>query len=123
VGARSWLRVQAEGRHADTWYYPQVVATDVGTPIIIIAHRDELLGNKPETNITGWPTAIIGKVGGGVHECWTDPTVAGIDTARYRAWLKNFFVLDLVIVDEAHTQLLLATSPVLDTLQMPSSSA
>jgi superfamily II DNA or RNA helicase len=73
-------------------------------PILIIAHRDELLDQAREKYQMFDPAAIIGKVGGGCHEYGAPITVAGIDTISGERHLKNLhkFGYGLIIVDECH---------------------
>lgn len=73
-------------------------------PVLIIAHRDELLDQAREKYQMFDPTAVIGKVGGGVHEYGAPITVAGIDTISGERHLKNLhkFGYGLVIWDECH---------------------
>ncbi len=75
-----------------------------GEPVLIIAHRDELLDRAREKMWMIDPTAIVGKVGGGVYEYGAPITVAGIDTISKENHLKNLpkFGYGLIIVDECH---------------------
>jgi superfamily II DNA or RNA helicase len=73
-------------------------------PVLIIAHRDELLDQAREKYQMFDSMAIVGKVGGGCHEYGAPITVAGIDTISGERHLKNLhkFGYGLVIVDECH---------------------
>jgi superfamily II DNA or RNA helicase len=73
-------------------------------PILIIAHRDELLDQARDKFHMFDPTAIIGKVGGGKHEYGAPITVASIDTISGEKHLEKLQSFDygLVIIDECH---------------------
>src|SRR5712672_1156793 len=73
-------------------------------PILIIAHRDELIEQARDKFHMIDPTAIIGKVGGGRHEYGAPITVASIDTISGEKHLEKLpsFEYGLVICDECH---------------------
>jgi superfamily II DNA or RNA helicase len=75
-----------------------------GIPVLIIAHRDELLDQARDKFHMFDPTAIVGKVGGGRHEYGAPVTVASIDTISGEKHLENLpnFKYGLVIIDECH---------------------
>jgi superfamily II DNA or RNA helicase len=75
-----------------------------GKTILIVAHRDELLTQAREKIQMVDSSAIVGKVGGGIHEYGAPITVAGIDTISGENHLKNLhkFNYDIVIWDECH---------------------
>src|SRR5258708_5714837 len=72
--------------------------------VLIIAHRDELLGQAADKYRMIQPTAIIGKVGSGVHEYGCEITVASIQTISRPEHLEKLQRMGfiLIIVDEAH---------------------
>lgn len=73
-------------------------------PILIIAHRDELLDQARDKFHMFDPTAIIGKVGGGKHEYGAPITVASVDTISGEKHLEKLaeYGYELVICDECH---------------------
>lgn len=73
-------------------------------PVLIIAHRDELLDQARDKFHMFDPTAIIGKVGGGRHEYGASITVASVDTISGEKHLEKLasFGYALVIIDECH---------------------
>lgn len=75
-----------------------------GINTLIIAHRDELLDQAAEKYRQIKPTAIIGKVGSGIHEYGGEVTVASIATIARKNHLQNIKAIGygLVIVDECH---------------------
>lgn len=74
------------------------------TNVLIIAHREELLSQAAEKYRFIDPTAVIGKVGGGIYEWGAPVTVASIQTICRPNHLKQLalFNYGLVIVDEVH---------------------
>lgn len=74
------------------------------TNVLIIAHRDELLSQAAEKYHFIDPSAVIGKVGGGIFEWGAPVTVASIQTISRDNHLKQLklFNYGLVIVDECH---------------------
>src|SRR5690242_12134389 len=79
-----------------------IYALQVNT--LIIAHTDELLNQAADKYRMVKPTAVIGKVGGGIHEYGGEVTVASIDTISRPNHLKQLKHFDyrLVVIDEAH---------------------
>jgi superfamily II DNA or RNA helicase len=75
-----------------------------GIPVLIIAHRDELLDQARDKFHMFDPTAIVGKVGGGRHEYGCPVTVASVDTISGEKHLEKIpsFKYGLVIIDECH---------------------
>ncbi len=73
-------------------------------PVLVIAHRDELLSQAADKIRLVRPESIIGKVGGGFHEWGAEITVASIQTIYQEKYLKLLkqFGYGLVIVDECH---------------------
>jgi superfamily II DNA or RNA helicase len=73
-------------------------------PILVIAHRDDLLNQARDKFRMIDPTAIIGKVGGGLHEYGAPITVASIDTISGENHLEKLadYNYELVICDEVH---------------------
>jgi superfamily II DNA or RNA helicase len=73
-------------------------------PVLIIAHRDELLDQARDKFHMFDPTAIVGKVGGGRHEYGAPITVASVDTISGEKHLEKLasFKYGLVIIDECH---------------------
>lgn len=73
-------------------------------PVLIIAHRDELLDQARDKFHMFDPTAIVGKVGGGRHEYGAPITVASVDTISGENHLEKLasFKYGLVIIDECH---------------------
>lgn len=73
-------------------------------PVLIIAHRDELLDQARDKFHMFDPTAIVGKVGGGRHEYGCPVTVASIDTIAGDKHLEKLpeYGYGLVIIDECH---------------------
>lgn len=73
-------------------------------PVLVIAHRDELLDQARNEFRMIDPTAIIGKIGGGLHEYGCPITVASIDTISGEKHLEKLtsFQYGLVICDECH---------------------
>jgi len=71
---------------------------------LIIAHRDELISQAADKYRMICPSAIIGKVGSGVHEYGCEITVASIQTISRPEHLKKLqaMKITLIIVDEAH---------------------
>ena len=71
---------------------------------LIIAHRDELLEQAADKYRMVNPSAIIGKVGSGVHEYGGEVTVASIATISRPDHLARIQAEDyrLVIIDEGH---------------------
>lgn len=80
------------------------LARDHGLNILILAHRDELLNQAADKYRQVDPTAIIGKIGGKVHEYGATVTVASIATVSRANHLKHLQAVGygLIIVDEAH---------------------
>src|SRR5712692_566311 len=75
-----------------------------GINALIVTHTDELLNQAAEKYRQVKPTAIIGKVGSGLHEYGGEVTVAGVDTIsrpNHLVTLKRIGY-GLVVVDEAH---------------------
>lgn len=79
-------------------------ALKLDKPVLIIAHRDELLDQARDKFRMFDPTAIIGKVGGGLHEYGAPITVASIDTISGQKHLDKLpeYGYGLVIIDECH---------------------
>ena len=79
-------------------------AIKLDKPVLIIAHRDELLDQARDKFHMFDPTAIIGKVGGGRHEYGAPITVASVDTISGEKHLEKLpsFKYGLVIIDECH---------------------
>ncbi|GCE15307.1 DEAD/DEAH box helicase [Tengunoibacter tsumagoiensis] len=75
-----------------------------GSPVLIIAHRDELLEQARMKLQRISPDCAVGKVGGGVHEYGDPVTVASIDTIHQTRHLKKLkhFGFGLIICDECH---------------------
>ncbi|SRR6266550_1482563 len=75
-----------------------------GMNILIVAHRDELLSQAADKYHMIDPTAIIGKVGSGVHEYGGQVTVASVATICRPEHLKKLQEIGygLVVIDEAH---------------------
>lgn len=73
-------------------------------PILIMAHRNELVEQARDKYHLLDPTAIIGKVGGGTCEYGAPITVASVDTIRGDKHIKQlqYFDYGLIICDEAH---------------------
>ncbi len=90
-----------------TVIFSQVIAQLAGTyglNVLIVAHTDELLNQAAEKYRQVKPTAVIGKVGGGIHDYGGEVTVASVDTIsrpNHLATLKRIGY-GLVVVDEAH---------------------
>jgi superfamily II DNA or RNA helicase len=103
VGGKA-LVVAATGWGKTVWFSFLIQAIGEGKPVLIIAHRDELLEQAREKILKVIPTAIIGKVGGGSHDYGAPITVAGIDTISGTRHLKNLhkFGYELIICDECH---------------------
>jgi superfamily II DNA or RNA helicase len=75
-----------------------------GLHALLVAHTDELLNQAAEKYRQVKPTAVIGKVGGGIHDYGGEVTVASVDTISrpdHLATLKRIGY-GLVVVDEAH---------------------
>ena len=87
-----------------TIFFSSLARVLQGVNILIIAHRDELLNQARDKIHMIDPTAIVGKVGGGIHEYGAPITVAGIDTISQPKHLKNLhqFGYKLIICDECH---------------------
>lgn len=75
-----------------------------GLNTLIIAHRDELLDQAADKYRMIKPTAVIGKVGGGIAEYGGEVTVASVATISRPKHLKQLRAIGyaLIIVDEAH---------------------
>lgn len=79
-----------------------------GVNALVVAHRDELLDQAAEKYRNAKPGAIVGKVGGGVHEYGGEVTVAGVMTVSGAKHIKRLKALYgtgkglLIIIDEAH---------------------
>lgn len=75
-----------------------------GVNALIIAHRDELLNQAADKYRMINPSAIIGKVGSGIHEYGGEVTVASIQTICRESHIKKMQEIGygLIIVDEAH---------------------
>ncbi len=90
-----------------TVIFSQVIyelAERYGLHALIVAHTDELLYQAAEKYRQVKPTAVIGKVGGGIHDYGGEVTVASVDTIsrpEHLATLKRIGY-GLVVVDEAH---------------------
>ena len=89
-----------------TVIFSQVIAQLAGTyglHALIVAHTDELLNQAAEKYRQVKPTAVIGKVGGGLHDYGGEVTVASVDTIsrpNHLATLKRIGY-GLVVGDEA----------------------
>jgi superfamily II DNA or RNA helicase len=75
-----------------------------GINTLVLAHTDALLDQAADKYHVVKPTAIIGKVGGGIHEYGGELTVASVATVSRHAHIKHLQAVGygLVIVDEAH---------------------
>lgn len=82
----------------------QLVNERYGLNALIIAHRDELLDQAADKYRMVKPTAIIGKVGSGLHQYGGEVTVASIQTIMRPEHLKRLQAIGygLIITDEAH---------------------
>ena len=68
-----------------TVIFSQVIAQLAGTyglNALIVAHTDELLNQAAEKYRQVKPMAVIGKVGGGIHDFGGEVTVASVDTCE-----------------------------------------
>src|SRR6266702_5640967 len=80
------------------------LAERYGLNALIVAHTDELLNQAAEKYRQVKPSAVIGKVGGGIHNYGGEVTVASVDTIsrpNHLATLKRTGY-GLVVVDESH---------------------
>ncbi len=90
-----------------TVIFSQVIhelAERYGLNALIVAHTDELLTQAAEKYRQVKPSAVIGKVGGGIHDYGGEVTVASVDTIsrpNHLATVKRIGY-GLVVVDEAH---------------------
>src|SRR3989440_6652704 len=90
-----------------TVIFSQVIAQlagRYGLHALIVAHTDELLNQAAEKYRQVKPSALIGKVGGGIYDYGGEVTVASVDTISrptHLATLKRIGY-GLVVVDEAH---------------------
>jgi superfamily II DNA or RNA helicase len=73
-------------------------------PVLVLAHRDELLQQAADKIRTVLPYAHIGKVGGGIQEWDAAITVASVQTIYRDCYLKQLRErhYSLAICDEAH---------------------
>jgi superfamily II DNA or RNA helicase len=73
-------------------------------PVLVLAHRDELLQQAADKIRTVLPYAHIGKVGGGIQEWDAAITVASVQTIYRECYLKQLRErhYSLAICDEAH---------------------
>lgn len=80
------------------------LAREYGLNTLIIAHRDELLDQAADKYSQINPTAIIGKVGSGIHQYGGEVTVASVATISRPKHLKQLKAIGygLIIIDEAH---------------------
>ena len=90
-----------------TVIFSQVIyelAERYGLHALIVAHTDELLNQAAEKYRQVKPTAVIGKVGGGIHDYGGEVTVASVDTISRPHHLTTLQRIGygLVVVDEAH---------------------
>jgi len=90
-----------------TVIFSQVIAQlagRYGLHALIVAHTDELLNQAAEKYRQVKPTAVIGKVGGGLHDYGGEVTVASVDTISRPTHLATLQRIGygLVVVDEAH---------------------
>src|SRR6266700_3701747 len=90
-----------------TVIFSQVIAQlsdQYGVLALIIAHTDELLTQAAEKYRQVKPSAVIGKVGGGIHDYGGEVTVASVDTISQPHHLTTLQRIGygLVVVDEAH---------------------
>src|SRR5215467_11989422 len=90
-----------------TVLFAHVIAWDQAhqqQPVLVLAHRDELLQQAADKIKAVLPRAHIGKVGGGIQEWDAAITVAGVQTVYRDCYLKQMRQrhYGLVICDEAH---------------------
>src|SRR5256714_12683026 len=90
-----------------TVIFSQVIAQlsrTYGLNALIVAHTDELLNQAAEKYRQVKPTAVIGQVGGGLHDYGGEVTVASVDTISRPTHLATVKRIGygLVVVDEAH---------------------
>ena len=90
-----------------TVIFSQVIAQlagRYGLHALIVAHTDELLNQAAEKYRQVKPSAVIGKVGGGIHDYGGEVTVASVDTISQPHHLTTLQRIGygLVVVDEAH---------------------
>lgn len=84
------------------------LARAYGLMAVVIAHRDELLRQAKDKYLQVRPSAVIGKVGGGIAEYGGEVTVCGIATIsrpNHIKQLKNLYGDGkglIIVVDEAH---------------------
>ncbi len=80
------------------------LAERYGLNALIVAHTDELLNQAAEKYRQVKPSAVIGKVGGGLHDYGGEVTVASVDTISRPHHLTTLQCIGygLVVVDEAH---------------------
>lgn len=72
-------------------------------PVLVIAHREELLTQARDKIMTVAPDLTVGIVKAGRDECWSDVVVASIQTiARPKRLAPLIGRISTVIVDEAH---------------------
>jgi len=86
---------------------------------LIVAHRDELLDQAADKYRMIKPDAIIGKIGGGIHQYGAELTVASVATISRPEHIKKLkqFGYGLVIIDEAHHVAANGYQTVLEALQ------
>jgi superfamily II DNA or RNA helicase len=75
-----------------------------GVNVLVLAHRDELISQAADKYKLIDPTAIIGKVGSGVHEYGAEITVASIATVSRSDHINKLKMIGygLIIIDECH---------------------
>jgi superfamily II DNA or RNA helicase len=90
-----------------TVLFAHVIAWDQARhqqPVLVLAHRDELLQQAADKIRAVLPHAHIGKVGGGIQEWDAAITVASVQTVYRECYLKQLRQrhYSLAICDEAH---------------------
>src|SRR5215467_11525759 len=90
-----------------TVLFAHVIAWDQAhqqQPVLVLAHRDELLQQAADKIKAVLPRAHIGKVGGGIQEWDAAITVASVQTVYRDCYLKHLRQrhYGLAICDEAH---------------------
>ena len=80
------------------------LAREHGLHALIIAHRDELLDQAAEKYRFIDPSAIIGKIGSGIHQYGAEVTVASIATISRPEHLRRLKETGygIIIIDECH---------------------
>lgn len=89
-----------------------------GINILVLAHRDELISQAADKYKLVDPTAIIGKVGSGIHEYGGEVTVASVQTVCRPDHIKKMQSIGygLIIIDECHHSSSASYTRVMDAL-------